>query len=61
LARCEEVVMNGFKDRVSFVTGAGRSIGRAIAVRLAAEGAEVAVADFITGRTLSVSAGLTMI
>jgi NAD(P)-dependent dehydrogenase (short-subunit alcohol dehydrogenase family) len=37
--------MNRFNGRAAFVTGAAHGIGRAIAVRLAQEGAAVAVAD----------------
>ncbi|MBV8329465.1 MAG: SDR family NAD(P)-dependent oxidoreductase, partial [Verrucomicrobia bacterium] len=35
--------MNRFVDQVAVVTGAGRGIGKAIALRLASEGASVAV------------------
>ena len=37
--------MRGLENRIAFVTGAARGIGRAIAERLAKEGARVAVAD----------------
>jgi NAD(P)-dependent dehydrogenase (short-subunit alcohol dehydrogenase family) len=37
------------KDRVAVVTGAARGIGRAYALRLAAEGAKIVVADIIDG------------
>ena len=35
--------MNRFADQVAVVTGAGRGIGKSIAIRLAREGARVAV------------------
>ena len=40
--------MHHFDGRVAWVTGGGAGIGRAIALRLAADGARVAVADIAT-------------
>src|SRR5215813_4691222 len=35
-----------FKDKIALVTGSGRGIGKAIALRLASEGADIAVNYF---------------
>jgi len=55
--------MRGLEDKVAFVTGAGRGIGRAIALRLAGEGARVAVTDLdeATARATAADIGGTAI
>lgn len=47
--------MGRFDGRVAFVTGAGRGIGAATALRLAREGARVALADLDEGGTAEVA------
>src|SRR5271155_430675 len=51
-----ERAMRGLNDKVAFVTGAGSGIGRAIALRLASEGAKVAVTDLVGHTAQSVAA-----
>jgi meso-butanediol dehydrogenase / (S,S)-butanediol dehydrogenase / diacetyl reductase len=48
-----------FKDRVVIVTGGGSGIGRVVAIRFAAEGARVAVVDWIRERAESVAAEIS--
>ncbi len=48
--------MRGLQGKVVFVTGAGSGIGRAIALRLASEGAKVAVTDMVESTAKSTAA-----
>src|SRR5262245_50077872 len=50
--------MKRFADQVAVVTGAGRGIGRAVAIRLANEGARIAVISRTETNSQSVAAEL---
>jgi meso-butanediol dehydrogenase/(S,S)-butanediol dehydrogenase/diacetyl reductase len=48
--------MRGLKDKIAIVTGAGQGIGRAIALRLAQEGADVVISE-LNDKTAAAVAG----
>ena len=51
--------MTGIEGSVAIVTGAGQGIGRAIALRLAGDGADVAVLDVNLEKAQSVAEEIT--
>ena len=51
--------MDRLKNKVAVVTGAALGLGRATAIRMAEEGAAVAVLDVLESDALSVAAELT--